>query len=142
MQFPVTLRACTHTHTYTLYQLQEYQVENKHLYAALLAEQTKTRELEGQVVFSQEKDRQIEALKSDLQDSRRLHSSATPTTPLSPVTPTSPMDGMQQEFLKQAIYHLLTEQHADEQVKAISSILNFSAHQRLAIKSKRQERRN
>ena len=128
-----------------LLQLQQYQVENKRLYAALVAEQTKTRELEGKVVFSQEKDRQIEALKSDLQDSKavlRQYGSATPTTPLSPVSPIPPINGMQQEFLKQAIFHLLTEQHADEQIKAISSILNFSAQQRIAIKLKRPERKN
>ncbi len=129
----------THKHT----QLQEQQLENEHLYAALAAEQAKTSEMERQIIFSQEKDQQIEALKSDLQNSRvmlRQHSAATPTSPLSPVTPTSPIDGMQHQFLKQAVFHLLTESHAEEQLRAICSILNFNAKERLAIKNKREEK--
>lgn len=124
-------------------QLHEYKVENERLYAALVAEQGKSRELESRVVFSQEKDRQIDDLKSDLQECRTMlsqHALTTPTSPLSPTTPTSPINGMQHQFLKQAIYHLLTECHAEEQLRVICSILDFTAKERMAIKNKREEK--
>ena len=51
------------------------------------------------------------------------------------------IDQMQFHFLKQAVYHLLTEFHAEDQLRAISSILQFSPQEKKAVYSKFAERR-
>lgn len=126
-----------------LAQLQEYKIQNERLQAALSAERGKAQELEGQVIFSQEKDRQIGALKSELEECRILLSqqkSGRSSSPGSAGSPTSPIDCAQQQFLKQAIYHLLTDFHAEEQLRAIVSILDFSAKERIVVYRTKQEK--
>lgn len=51
------------------------------------------------------------------------------------------MDEMQLSFLKQAVYHLLTGFHAEDQLRAIVSILNFTAQERKAVYANVQERK-
>ena len=51
------------------------------------------------------------------------------------------IDPMQFDFLKQAVYHLLTEFHAEDQLRAITSLLEFSPQERKAVYSKFAERR-
>ena len=51
------------------------------------------------------------------------------------------IDKMQLHFLKQAIYHLLTDFHAEDQIRAILSILDFSAQERKAVYAKVEEKK-
>lgn len=51
------------------------------------------------------------------------------------------MDETQLAFLKQAVYHLLTDFHADDQLRAIISLLDFSAQERKTIYAKAPERK-
>ena len=55
---------------------------------------------------------------------------------------TSPgLDGSQMQFLKQALFHYLTDYHAEEQVRAIVSILDFTAQERKTVYTKLQDRK-
>ena len=51
------------------------------------------------------------------------------------------MDDSQLLFLKQAVFHLLTDSHAEEHLRAIVSMLNFSAQERKAVYAKVQEKK-
>ena len=51
------------------------------------------------------------------------------------------MDGSHVVFLRQSIYHYLTGYHADEQVRAIISMLDFTPEERKQVYAKQQERK-
>ena len=51
------------------------------------------------------------------------------------------LDGSQMQFLKQALFHYLTDYHAEEQVRAIVSILDFTAQERKTVYTKLQDRK-
>ena len=51
------------------------------------------------------------------------------------------MDSSHVVFLRQSIYHYLTGYHADEQVRAIISMLDFTPEERKQVYAKQQERK-
>lgn len=106
--------------------------------SALYAEQVRSQELESRLAAWEEQDTEMEELRSDLEKCKlQLHSRG--RSSWQQQQPSSPaINGAQQLFLKQAVLHLLTDVHAEEQLKAIISILDFSAQERKAIYSKRQ----
>lgn len=94
------------------------------------------RELEKIKLQHKDKEKEAEELKSQLIDLRKKniksdHNVTTPTT----------LDKSQFQFLKQAIYHYLTDYHAEEQVRAIVSILDFTVQERKTVYGKLQERK-
>lgn len=46
------------------------------------------------------------------------------------------IDSMTFHFLKQAVFHFLTDYHAEDHLRSISSILRFSPQERKAVYSK------
>ena len=52
------------------------------------------------------------------------------------------MDSSRLNFLKQAVYHYLVDYHAEEQVRAIVSMLDFNPEERKRVYSKQQERKS
>lgn len=130
------------THT----QLQELKGQSDKFQSALRAEQLRSQELEGSLSLQQEQEKEIEMLKMELEkyklQSKGRLSWQQHTPPTSPVSMSGPMaiDAAQQLFLKQAVYHLLTDFHAEEQLRAIVSILDFDAKERKAVYSKMQEK--
>lgn len=123
-------------------QLQEFRVQGERLQSALGAEQLKNQELERQLALQEEQAKEMELLRTELDkyksQSSRLSWQHQHTPPGSPVA--TAIDGAQQLFLKQAVYHLLTDFHAEEQLRAIVSILDFDAHERKAVYGKMQEK--
>lgn len=100
--------------------------------SAVQAEQVKNLELENRLALRQDEE---EVLRGKLQ-----HKGASPweTNPSS--ADGASINTAQQLFLKQAVYHLLTDFHAEEQLRAIVSILDFNAQERKAVYSKLQEK--
>ena len=99
-----------------------------------------------------EKDKEIEQIKSQLVDARQKlnqqpqqDSSRRISTSFSVAADSNPgpdgVDKMQLHFLKQAVYHLLTDFHAEDQLRAILSILDFSAQERKAVYAKVEEKK-
>lgn len=106
----------------------------------LQLEQSKVRELQRMLENTQlqqkDKAKEIDELKLQLIDVRKKntkldHSMTAPTTTL---------DDSQIQFLKQAIYHYLTDYHAEEQVRAIVSILDFTVQERKTVYGKLNDR--
>lgn len=98
----------------------------------------------------QQKEKEIEQLKSQLIESRQKLTQQPAarrksSTILQVATDSNPgpegMDESKLQFLKQAVFHLLTDFHADDQLRAIISILDFSAQERKAVYAKTQERK-
>jgi tRNA-dihydrouridine synthase 3 len=101
----------------------------------------------------QQKEKEIEQLKSQLIEARQklsqqqsLHHPAQrrkSSTALATDSNPGPegMDESKLQFLKQAVFHLLTDFHADDQLRAIISILDFSAQERKAVYAKTQEKK-
>ena len=119
-------------------QLQELRGQGERLQTALRTEQQKSQELQSCAALKQEQEKEIQTLKSELDKYRGRLSWQQRSPPGSPVL--TPIDGAQQLFLKQAILHLLTDFHAEEQLRAIVSILDFDAKERKAVYSKIQEK--
>lgn len=134
-------------------QLRESKLQGERLQAYLQREQAKSSELERRYSESlQQKEKEVEQLKSQLiearqnltqqqQPSQRRKSSSM----LQIATDSNPgpegMDESKLQFLKQAVFHLLTDFHADDQLRAIISILDFSAQERKAVYAKTQEKK-
>lgn len=101
----------------------------------------------------QQKEKEVEQLKSQLIEARQKLSQQQPLPPAVPRRKSSTllandanpgpegMDESKLQFLKQAVFHLLTDFHADDQLRAIISILDFSAQERKAVYAKTQERK-
>ena len=113
----------------------------------------KTGELERRYSENlQQKEKEIEQFKSQLIEARQklTHQPAAgqrkSSTSLQQVAADSNpgpegMDESKLQFLKQAVFHLLTDFHADDQLRAIISILDFSAQERKAVYAKTQEKK-
>ena len=115
-------------------------------------EQAKSSELERRYSEDlQQKEKEIEQLKSQLIESRQKLSQQQPPQPQRRksssilATDSNPgpegIDESKLQFLKQAVFHLLTDFHADDQLRAIISILDFSAQERKAVYAKTQEKK-
>ncbi len=126
-------------------QLREAKTQNERLEHSLHLEQSRCQQLEAQLSTSlQEKDQELDQLKTKLhnaqekqiakrQDSSSLAEGSNPGV--------DRMDKMQLHFLKQAVFHLLTDFHAEDQLRAIISILDFSAQERKAVYAKVDEKK-
>ena len=114
----------------------EQQQEIEQLTGALQQERARLVELEKKFgeVYSK-KQKEVEQLTAQLSESRKGYKEKR----ISKADCT--VDETQIAFLKQAVYHLLTDSHAEEHIRAIVSILNFSAQERKAVYSKIQERK-
>ncbi len=104
--------------------------------AALKAEHVKTAELEKRLVLSQELEGALRGELDKLQQQNKEGRSWQRQNSLD----SGAIDGAQLLFLKQAVYHLLIDFHAEEQLRAIISILDFSAQERIAVYGKVQEK--
>jgi len=84
----------------------------------------------------QAKEKEVEKLKLQVIELRKGTKKETDSksTPLG-------LDGSQMQFLKQALFHYLTDYHAEEQVRAIVSILDFTAQERKTVYTKLQDRK-
>lgn len=102
--------------------------------AAVQAEQVKNIELENKLVLRQE---QEDELRGELD---RLQHRSPWERQASTSSGGGAIDDSQFLFLKQAVLHLLTDFHAEEQLRAIISILDFTAQERKAVYSKLQEK--
>lgn len=112
---------------------------------SLHQEQSRGQQLETQLSSSLlEKDKELEQLKSELQNAQEKQSLRGLDSP-SLAEGSNPgvdrMDIMQLHFLKQAVYHLLTDFHAEDQLRAILSILDFGAQERKAVYAKVEEKK-
>lgn len=111
-------------------------MQGERLQSALKAEQDKNQELESHLALMQEQEKELETARSELEECKlQLQRGKLPWQHSSAV-----IDGAQQLFLKQAVLHLLTDFHAEEQLRAIVSILDFNAQERKAVYSKMQEK--
>ena len=133
----------SHRHIGELEELQQkWQVEvgvarqrREEMQQVLQLEQSKVKELQGMLEHAQlqqkEKEREVEQLKLQLIDIRKKNTKLDHS-----VKSASALDDSQIQFLKQAIYHYLTDYHAEEQVRAIVSILDFTVQERKTVYSK------
>ena len=88
--------------------------------------------------------KEAEQLKSQLAQLRTKPSSSSSSSSSSPVIDGNSGAGMDSShvvFLRQSIYHYLTGYHADEQVRAIISMLDFTPEERKQVYAKQQERK-
>ena len=101
---------------------------------ALQLEQSKVKELHRMLQQARlqqtEKEKEVEKLKLQLIDMRKK------STKLDQAASMAELDESQTQFLKQAIYHYLIDHHAEEQVWAIVSILDFTVQERKSVYSK------
>jgi len=123
-------------------EVRDTKLQGERMGACLQREQSKVVELEKKLhETSEEKGREIEQLKSQLVESRqkiiqRKSSVASDSNP-----GPGAIDQVQLHFLKQAIYHLLTDFHAEDQLRAILSILDFGPQERKLVYAKVQEKK-
>lgn len=123
-------------------QVRETKLQTEKLKAYLQREQSHTVALEKKLQETQEqKDKDTEQLKSQLIEARQKISRKQSSTASESNPGPSAIDEMQLHFLKQAVYHLLTDFHAEDQLRAIVSILNFSPQERKAVYVKVQEKK-
>ena len=135
--------------TYLYTQVREAKLQGDRLKAYLQREQGRVGETEQRLEKEQaEKEREIEQLRTQLAEVRqkfvRRHSISSPfPTHLVSLSNPGPqgIDEMQLSFLKQAVFHLLTGFHAEDQLRAIVSILDFSAQERKAVYARVQEKK-
>ena len=127
--------------------LEQWQVSMKEnsqkveqLQVALQLERTRCVELEQRFseLFSK-KSKEAEQLTSQLVETRQKLSKSISGKRAAGIPE---VDDHQLSFLKQAVYHLLTDFHAEEQLRAILSILDFSAQERKAVYAKVQEKKS
>ena len=88
------------------------------------------------------KEKEAEQLRAQLAALRSGSSSSLPTSRKAKSESDSEgMDSSRLNFLKQAVYHYLIDYHADEQVRAIVSMLDFNPEERKKVYAKQQERK-
>ena len=125
-------------------------MHTERLQASLQQEHQRCESIETQLSNTLlEKDKEIEQIKSQLVDARQKLNHQDPSRRISTSFATAEdsnpgpegVDKMQLHFLKQAVYHLLTDFHAEDQLRAILSILDFSAQERKAVYAKVEEKK-
>ena len=85
--------------------------------------------------------KEAEQLKSQLAQLRTKPSSSSSSSPVINGNSGAGMDSSHVVFLRQSIYHYLTGYHADEQVRAIISMLDFTPEERKQVYAKQLERK-
>ncbi len=126
--------------------MRETKLQGERTTAYLHREQSRASELERKLQERQDEDgKEIEQLKTQLIEARQNLSRQQGRHGSTIASDSNPgpsgMDEMQLHFLKQAVYHLLTDFHAEDQLRAIVSILDFSAQERKAVYARVQERK-
>lgn len=129
-------------------QLRESKIQKERIEISLQQERARCEHLEEQLSASLvEKDKELEQMKSQLVNiqqklKQREESSSRSMDLAEGSNPgVDRMDKMQLHFLKQAIYHLLTDFHAEDQLRAIMSILDFMPQERKAVYAKVEEKK-
>ena len=119
--------------------MREYQQRVQQLEAALSQERTHSVELERRFsdLYSK-KTKEVEQLTSQLIEARKKMPKEKGSSQREVFTG---IEESQAHFLKQAVYHLLTDFHAEEHLRAIVSILNFSVEERKTVYAKVQEKK-
>ena len=124
--------------------MKEYQQRVTYLEAALQQEHARSAEQEKRYgeIYAQ-KNLEVDQLKSQLIETRqRLPKDSAALLGRKISSSSAPqVDESQLLFLKQAVYHLLTDSHADEHLRAIVAILNFSAQERKCVYAKVAEKK-
>ena len=82
---------------------------------------------------------QLAHLRSTVPDRTSKDHISSPT--YSKVSLSEGMDSVEVNFLKQAVFHYLTDYHADEQIRAIISMLDFTAEERKKVYAKLHEKK-
>ena len=121
--------------------IREYQQRVKQLEAALMQERSHSVELEQR--FSElyaKKSKEVDQLTVQVVEARKKISNKQKADKSSDFC-FSNVDDSQLLFLKQAVYHMLIDSRPEEHLRAIVSILNFSAEERKAVYAKFQEKR-
>ena len=122
--------------------MKEYQQRVTYLEAALQQEHARSAEQEKKYgEFYAQKSLEVDQLTSQLIEMRQRLSKGSYASPAKKSGVVPQVDESQLLFLKQAVYHLLTDSHADEHLRAIVAILNFSAQERKCVYAKVQERK-
>ena len=137
---------------YTIYQVREQKLQVERMRATLDREHSASEELQQKLTHALElKDKEVSEMKSQLIELRHTTTSFTrsrsqPSSSSSTASDSNPgpeaIDSIQLHFLKQAVYHLLTDFHAEDQLRAVVSLLNFSPQERKAVYAKHDRKRN
>ena len=123
--------------------LRNAKLQGERATACFQQEQSKVAELERKLhETSEEKDKEIEQLKSQLVDTRQKIIQRKSSTAADCNPGPDAIDQVQLNFLKQAVYHLLTDFHAEDQLRAILSILDYGPQERKAVYAKVQEKKS
>lgn len=123
--------------------LRNAKLQGERATACLQQEQSKVAELERKLhEMSEEKDKEIEQLKSQLVETRQKIIQRKSSTAADSNPGPDAIDQVQLNFLKQAVYHLLTDFHAEDQLRAILSILDYGPQERKAVYAKVQEKKS
>ena len=123
-------------------QLRESKIQRERVEVSLQQEHSRCEQLEKQLSSSlQEKDKEMEQLNTKLLNAQQKLKKGLPTLAEGSNPGVDRMDKMQLHFLKQAVYHLLTDFHAEDQLRAILSILDFGAQERKAVYAKVEEKK-
>lgn len=124
--------------------MKEYQQQVKQLEAALIEERGHTVELEKR--FSElysKKNKETEQLTVQLKEARQLALGKQQKDRSAASLSSSSIlssDDSQMIFLKQAVYHLLIDSRPEEHLRAIASMLNFTAEERKTVYAKFKEK--
>ena len=113
-------------------EMRESKLQGERLQAALRQEHATSASLRKMM---EENTREKEELKE-----RLTQTDATAAATQEKRAKSGAIDDMQFHFLKQAIFHLLTDTRGDDHVRAILSILDFTAQERKAVYAKLQEK--
>ena len=122
--------------------MREYQQQIQQLEAVVTQERSHSVELERR--FSElysKKSKEAEQLTVQLIEARKKINPKHKERPDSTKSSLADVDDSQLLFLKQAVYHLLIDSRPEEHLRAIVSILNFSAEERKAVYAKMQEKK-
>ena len=123
--------------------VRKYQQQVQQLEATLMAERSHSVELEKH--FSElyaKKNKEAEQLMVQLAEARKKVPNKRGGGSLTSSGVDVSVEVSQLQFLKQAVYHLLIDSRPDEHLRAIVSILDFSAEERKAVYGKFQEKRS
>lgn len=128
--------------------LRECTQQKERAQAMLLEERRKSSKMADSLSQIQERlndsQKEAEQLKGQLV---QLRTKSSPSSSSSPIAKGrqgkdgAGMDASHVVFLRQSIYHYLTGYHADEQVRAIISMLDFTPEERKLVYAKQQEKK-
>lgn len=122
--------------------IRDYQQQIQQLEGAMREERSHSVELERR--FSElyaNKSKEVDQLTVQVVEARKKTKKGDKSSNSSISSSLSSVDESQFVFLKQAVYHLLIDSRPEEHLRAIVSILDFSADERKTVYAKFQEKR-